>query len=232
MNTEKKPGKFQVIFRFLKGSFYLFVLSLVFSVLFTACNALTPQIIRYAVDHILTGVGDSYGRHLLFLAAGAVLVAAILSGVFNYFSKMTLAKGSENFMKNIRDTLFHHIEKLPFAWHVRHQTGEIIQRCTSDVEVIRNFVCNQMPDVFRIVFLMVLYLGIMFSMNVKLSLVAAAFIPVIVGYSGFFYSKIGDRFMKADEAEGALSSTVQENLTGVRVVRAFGREKFEIDRFD
>lgn len=67
MNTEKKPGKFQVIFRFLKGSFYLFVLSLVFSVLFTACNALTPQIIRYAVDHILTGVGDSYGRHLLFL---------------------------------------------------------------------------------------------------------------------------------------------------------------------
>ena len=232
MNTEKKPGKFQVIFRFLKGSFYLFVLSLVFSVLFTACNALTPQIIRYAVDHILTGVGDSYGRHLLFLAAGAVLVAAILSGIFNYFSKMTLAKGSENFMKNIRDTLFHHIEKLPFAWHVRHQTGEIIQRCTSDVEVIRNFVCNQMPDVFRIVFLMILYLGIMFSMNVKLSLVAAAFIPVIVGYSGFFYSKIGDRFMKADEAEGALSSTVQENLTGVRVVRAFGREKFEIDRFD
>ena len=232
MNTEKKPGKFQVIFRFLKGSFYLFVLSLVFSVLFTACNALTPQIIRYAVDHILTGVGDSYGRHLLFLAAGAVLVAAILSGIFNYFSKMTLAKGSENFMKNIRDTLFHHIEKLPFAWHVRHQTGEIIQRCTSDVEVIRNFVCNQMPDVFRIVFLMVLYLVIMFSMNVKLSLVAAAFIPVIVGYSGFFYSKIGDRFMKADEAEGALSSTVQENLTGVRVVRAFGREKFEIDRFD
>ena len=122
MNTEKKPGKFQVIFRFLKGSFYLFVLSLVFSVLFTACNALTPQIIRYAVDHILTGVGDSYGRHLLFLAAGAVLVAAILSGIFNYFSKMTLAKGSENFMKNIRDTLFHHIEKLPYAWHVRHQT--------------------------------------------------------------------------------------------------------------
>ena len=232
MNTEKKPGKFQVIFRFLKGSFYLFVLSLVFSVLFTACNALTPQIIRYAVDHILTGVGDSYGRHLLFLAAGAVLVAAILSGIFNYFSKMTLAKGSENFMKNIRDTLFHHIEKLPFAWHVRHQTGEIIQRCTSDVEVIRNFVCNQMPDVFRIVFLMVLYLGIMFSMNVPITLAAAAFFPVIIGYSAFFHSRIGKRFQDADEAEGALSSTVQENLTGVRVVRAFGREKYEIDRFD
>lgn len=97
MNTEKKPGKFQVIFRFLKGSFYLFVLSLVFSVLFTACNALTPQIIRYAVDHILTGVGDSYGRHLLFLAAGAVLVAAILSGNLQLFQQDDTGKGFREF---------------------------------------------------------------------------------------------------------------------------------------
>ena len=232
MKTGKKPGKFPVIFQFLKGSIHLFVLSLVFSMSFTFCNAMTPQIIRYAVDHILTGEGNAEGKRWLFLAAGAVLAAAVLSGIFNYFSKMTLAKGSENFMKSIRDALFHHIEKLPFAWHVRHQTGEIIQRCTSDVEVIRNFVCNQMPDVFRIVFLMALYLGIMFSMNVKLSLMSAAFIPIVVGYSGFFYARIGNRFMKADEAEGVLSSTVQENLTGVRVVRAFGREKYEIDRFD
>ena len=61
---------------------------------------------------------------------------------------------------------------------------------------------------------------------------AAAFFPVIIGYSCYFYSRIGKRFQDADEAEGALSSTVQENLTGVRVVRAFGREKYEIDRFD
>lgn len=232
MSTPKKPGKFREIFRFLRGSVYLFALSLVFSMLFTLCNALTPQIVRYAVDHILVGADDAAGRRALFLAAAAVVTAAFASGVCNYFSKMTLAKGSENFMKSIRDTLFRHIEHLPFSWHVRHQTGEIIQRCTSDVEVIRNFVCNQLPDVFRIIFLVTLYLVIMFSMNVKLSLVAAAFLPVIMGYSGFFYSKIGSRFLEADEAEGVLSSTVQENLTGVRVVRAFGREKYEIDRFD
>lgn len=160
------------------------------------------------------------------------MIASVLSGICNYVTKMEMAKGSESFVKGIRDALYAHIQKLPFSWHVKHQTGEIIQRCTSDVDVVRNFVCNQMVEVFRIVFLILLYMGIMFSMNVKITLVALLFIPVIIGYSGFFYSRIASRFQAADEAEGALSSVVQENLTGVRVVRAFGKEKFEIDRFD
>ena len=235
MTTKRKTDKFRIIFRFLKGNIRFFVGTLVFSVLFTACNALIPQIVKYTADHILVmdGIPDGLSvRQTLLLAAILVGVSAIFSGVFNYLSKMCLAKGSENFLKSIRDTLYHHTQYLPFSWHVKHQTGEIIQRCTSDVEVIRNFVCRQLPEVFRICFLIILYLGIMFSMNVPITLAATAFFPVIIGYSAFFYSKIGKRFQDADEAEGALSGTVQENLTGVRVVRAFGREKYEIDRFD
>ena len=235
MNTKNKTGKFRIIFRFLKGNIRFFVGTLLFSVLFTACNALIPQIVKYTADHILVldGIPDGLNvRQTLLLSALLVAASAVLSGVFNYLSKMCLAKGSENFLKSIRDTLYHHTQYLPFSWHVKHQTGEIIQRCTSDVEVIRNFVCRQLPEVFRICFLIVLYLGIMFSMNVQITLAAAAFFPVIIGYSCYFYSRIGKRFQDADEAEGALSSTVQENLTGVRVVRAFGREKYEIDRFD
>lgn len=235
MTTKSKNEKFRIIFRFLKGNIRFFVGTLVFSVLFTACNALIPQIVKYTADHVLLLDGIPNGmsvRQALLLAAILVAVSAVFSGVFNYLSKMCLAKGSENFLKSIRDTLYHHTQYLPFSWHVQHQTGEIIQRCTSDVEVIRNFVCRQLPEVFRICFLIVLYLGIMFSMNVPITLAATAFFPVIIGYSCFFYSRIGKRFQDADEAEGALSSTVQENLTGVRVVRAFGREKYEIDRFD
>ena len=233
--TKRKNDKFRIIFRFLKGNIRFFVGTLVFSVLFTACNALIPQIVKYTADHILVmdGIPDGLSvQQTLLLAAILVGVSAIFSGVFNYLSKMCLAKGSENFLKSIRDTLYHHTQYLPFSWHVKHQTGEIIQRCTSDVEVIRNFVCRQLPEVFRICFLIILYLGIMFSMNVPITLAATAFFPVIIGYSAFFYSRIGKRFQDADEAEGALSGTVQENLTGVRVVRAFGREKYEIDRFD
>lgn len=245
---EKKKGKVHVISRFLKGNLHMFVLVFVFSMLNTVFNSLTPQIVRITVDTVIGG-GDwqlpakmveflqldsirGNGWQALLLAGGAIMVAAVLSGICSYGSKMEMAKGSEGFVKNIRDQLYEHIQKLPFSWHVKHQTGEIIQRCTSDVEVVRNFVCNQMVEVFRIMFLILLYMGIMFSMNVKITLVALLFIPVIIGYSGFFYSKIARRFQSADEAEGALSSAVQENLTGVRVVRAFGKEKFEIDRFD
>ena len=235
MKSKRKTDKFRIIFRFLKGNIRFLVGTLVFSVLFTACNALIPRLVKYTADHILVldGIPDGLNvRQALLLAAILVVAAAVLSGIFNYLSKMCLAKGSENFLKSIRDTLYHHTQYLPFSWHVQHQTGEIIQRCTSDVEVIRNFVCRQLPEVFRICFLIILYLGIMFSMNVPITLAAAAFFPVIIGYSAFFHSRIGKRFQDADEAEGALSSTVQENLTGVRVVRAFGREKYEIDRFD
>lgn len=245
---KRKTGKVHVITRFLKGNLHMFVMVLVFSMLNTVFNSLTPQIVRLSVDSIIGGEPYNLpgwlitalnleelkgsGWQVLLMAGAAIMVTAIVSGICNYVSKMEMAKGSEGFVKGIRDQLYAHIQKLPFSWHVKHQTGEIIQRCTSDVEVIRNFVCNQMVEVFRLIFLIALYMGIMFSMNVKITLVALAFIPVIIGYSGFFYSRIAKRFLSADEAEGELSSTVQENLTGVRVVRAFGREKFEIQRFD
>ncbi len=235
MTTNHKNNKYRIIFRFLKGNIRFFVGTLLFSILFTVCNGVIPQIVKYTADHILAPDGLQAGlnvRSALLLAAVLVAVSAVFSGVFNYLSKMCLAKGSENFLKAIRDNLYHHTQYLPCSWHVKHQTGEIIQRCTSDVEVIRNFVCRQLPEVFRICFLIVLYLGIMFSMNVQVTLAGAAFFPVIIGYTSYFYYRIGKRFQDADEAEGALSSTVQENLTGVRVVRAFGREKYEIDRFD
>ena len=228
---KEQTGKVRLIFRFLKGNIHFFVFTLIFSMMVSVCSAMIPQIVKYAVDDILP-LGIDQGKPFLFAAAAAVTVTALVSGVFNYLSKICLAKGSENFLKSIRDTLYYHIEHLPFEWHVRHQTGEIIQRCTSDVEVIRNFVCSQMPEVFRTVFLIAMYMVIMFSMNVEISFAVLLFIPIIMTYSGFFYSRIARRFLKADEAEGELSGTVQENLSGVRVVRAFGREKYEIDRFD
>ena len=114
---------------------------------------------------------------------------------------------------------------------MQNQTGDIIQRCTSDVDMVKNFVSEQLTSVFRIVILITLSLIFMFSMNPRLTLVALASIPVIIAYSAYFHSKIGSQFMKCDENEGILSTIAQENLTGVRVVRAFGREQFEMNRF-
>ena len=246
MENDQKSKAYAVVFRFVKENLWLFGLGLLCSMLNTAFNSLTPQIIRMTVDSIIgseelpgwfTALGlqrllQGDTARVLLLAAAAVLAAAILSGVFSFLARINTARASENAIKSLRDALYGHIQKLPFSWHTAHQTGEIIQRCTSDVEVIRNFVSAQMVEVFRIVFLIVMTMAIMFSMNVKISLVVAVFIPIIALYSFFFSSKISKRFMDADIAEGKLSSTVQENLTGVRVVRAFGRENFEIERFD
>ena len=137
------------------------------------------------------------------------MAVAVLRGVCSFGQRYYLVRGSEGFVKGIRDGLFGHIQRLSFAWHKAHSTGDMIQRCTSDVDVIRSFVCNQLVEVVRTVFLIALYLSIMFSMNVRLSLISLAFIPIVGLSSGVFYRKISSRFQAADEAEGELTTCAQ-----------------------
>ena len=245
---QKKENNFPLMAKFLKGNLLFFATALLCSVLSTVCNSLTPQVISVTVDSVL-GTEDytlpaalraftsldwlraNPGQTLL-LAAGAIIIASLIGGLGNFGTRTATARGSEGFVKGLRDALYSHIQRLPFSWHVGHNTGEIIQRCTSDVEVIRNFFTNQLLEVIRIVFMIVYYMVIMFSMDWRIALISAVFIPVVLLYSGIFYSRISKRFRTADEAEGILSTNVQENLTGVRVVRAFGRERYEVDKFN
>ena len=229
MNEKNRKGK--LILRFFKGSKKYFVAAVIASLATTILNALTPQIFRFSIDEVLTGDKYVFLSEHLWIVSLLLVGVAVLSGLSMFISRTNTAKAGENFAKNMRDALFIHVQKLPMRWHDQNQTGDIIQRCTSDVEVIRNFVVTQLLEVFRTVFLVVVSFVIMVSMNVKLSLVTLAFVPLVVAYSTIFYRLIAKRFTAADEAEGELSTVVQENATGVRVVRAFGREKFEMDRF-
>lgn len=237
----KKKSRF--IFLFLKGNLHYFIWALIFSATATISYSLIPQIIRFTVDHVLDGkaalrlpVPEAFLKgtpsRQLTLAALCVIAAALINMASTYFLRLYTAKGAEHFVKRLRDRLFSHIQRLPFMWHTQHQTGDIIQRCTTDVDVVKTFVAQQLLEVFRISFLIIFSLCLMLSINVPVSLVTLLFIPLIVGYSVFYYSRIGQKFLDADEAEGRLSAHVQENLTGVRVVRAFGREKYELDRFN
>ena len=244
LSGREKTG---MILRYLRGNWGFFIGAILLAWLNTACNAFIPQVIRVTVDSVLdTKKADlpalvqqllpldqlrADPLRALWIAAGAVVLAAAVRGVCIYGMRVNLAKGSAGCVTKIRDDLYGHILRLDFQWHTAHATGDIIQRCTSDVEVIRTFVCNQLMEVLRTVFVIVLYVGIMLSMNWRLALVAIAFIPISGLASGVFYKKISSRFLVADEAEGALTTCAQENLTGVRVVRAFGRERYEIDRF-
>ncbi|MDC7287996.1 ABC transporter ATP-binding protein/permease [Blautia schinkii] len=229
--VKRKSRKLLIIRRFFTGAKKYFVAAVIASFLTTILNALTPQIFRFTIDSVLSGKAYPYLSEHLWMIALVLVVVALLSGAAMFVSRYFTARAGENFAENMRNALFAHVQKLPMSWHDKNQTGDIIQRCTSDVEVIRNFVVTQFLEVFRTVFLIVVSFSMMISMNVKLSLIVLLFVPVVAAYSGIFYRLIASRFQYADEAEGELSTVVQENATGVRVVRAFGREKFEMERF-
>ena len=231
--------KAELLLHHLKPAASAFALGIGASLAATLLRTLFTQIIRFTVDHALLGETEGLPAFLLNAPAGQILVwcaaaaaaVALLEFGAGFVQDSNLPKGSERFVKSLRDALYGHIQRLPYRWHVQNPTGDIIQRCTSDVEVVRNFIAEQMVELLSTTFLIVVYMAAMFTMNVKISLFVFAFIPVIVGYSLVFYKRISKGYQKADEAEGELSSDVQENITGVRVVRAFGRERDELEKF-
>ncbi|MBQ7845494.1 MAG: ABC transporter ATP-binding protein [Clostridia bacterium] len=238
----------KLIWRFLKGSKAMFVASILLAALTALTDMVTPQIIRAAVDNAIGGNEPTFGPAVmklvnavggfeylgknLWIMALAVLVVALVKVLSQYGFLVTNTRASETLVKTMRDTLYTHIEHLPFSWHMKNHTGDIIQRCTSDIETTRNFVAGQMTGLFRILILVVLSIVFMFSMNTLLAVIALLPMPIIVLYSLRFHNKIGSGFKECDESEGRLSAMAQENLTGVRVVRAFGRERYEKDRFE
>ena len=235
--------------RFLRGSKLLFVTSMLASALAALADMVSPQIVRVAVDHVLGNAptetlpgfavrlinragGVAALREHIWILALAVVAVAVVKAAAQYGYEVSKTAASETLVKTMRDSLFSHIERLPYAWHMKNRTGDIIQRCTSDIDTLKNFLAEQMTNLIRIVILLALSVAFMLGMNPRLTLIAMLPVPVIIGYSLYFHKKIGEAFLACDENEGILSTLAQENLTGVRVVRAFGRERDERDRFE
>jgi len=233
--------------RFTKGSRLMFGFCILATALSALADMVTPQIIRTAIDNVipnssenLSGTAKSLidraggleflGANIWIMALALVAVAAV-KVVMQYTLRVTNARASETLVKTMRDTIFSHIERLPFTWHQKVHTGDIIQRCTSDIDMIKNFFSEQLVSILRIVVLMTLSIVFMASMNPLLTLIAVIPMPIVLTYSILFRRKISSTFRTCDENEGKLSAMAQENLTGARVVRAFGRERYERDRF-
>ncbi|MEE1010262.1 MAG: ABC transporter ATP-binding protein [Agathobacter sp.] len=247
-NKDKKyQNKFQLIIFFLQGAKRYFGLSVFFVCFLALFELINPKIIGYTVDFIIGDVkavpvflldwidsigGREYVLSHLYIISLLVIGIAIIGAVFRYCFMLFNSMGAEALTKRMRNTLYSHIISLPYSWHDVNKTGDIIQRCTSDVEMIKKFISEQMTNLVRMIVSIVLAIYFMMKIHTTLTLIAIAFIPVVVVYSLMFHNKIGASFEKVDTEEGHLSSIAQENLTGVRVVRAFGREKYEKDRFE
>lgn len=240
--------KAALIWKFLHGSRAMFAVGILFSAITALADMLNPQIIRAAVDNAIGGKPSEFsepvmkvvnffggftylGEHLWIMALAVILVA-LVKVTAQYISGVSNTKASETLLKNMRDQLFNHIAHLPFSWHMKNRTGDIIQRCTSDIDTIKSFVSDQLTAILRIVILLSMSVSFMLTMHGMLTLIALLPAPFIILYSLFFHKKIRAGFSECDENEGKLSALAQENLTGVRVVRAFGRERYERDRFE
>lgn len=231
----------------MRGSKHFFVLCIIASLFASLIELICPKIISFTVDSVIGNEktdllaflskyinkigGTDFLRENLWIIAVVIIALAALRGIFNYYSSVLNRKGAETLVENMRNKLFHHIERLPFSWYMKNQTGDIIQRCTSDVETVKAFLSEQLTSVISTVLMIVVSLFFMYSISVPLATIALISIPIVVGYSLIFHRRIGKDFLECDNHEGKLSSIVQENLTGVRVVRAFGREKYEVDKY-
>ena len=248
MKDSKFKTNRELVWHFLRGSKAYFIIAVVCISLMNLLALIVPRVISYTVDTLITGKesdlpafivdaiesigGSAYIREHLYLIAVFLMVIGALSALCNYLYRYYNNKGAETLVETMRNEIFAHIARLPFSWHTKNQTGDIIQRCTSDVDAVKNFVSGQLTEVFRVVLMVAFSLYFMFTINVKLALIAVILIPINIAYSAYGHKRMGKIFEEADVEEGKLSAVVQENLTGVRVVRAFGRELFEKERFE
>jgi ATP-binding cassette subfamily B protein len=181
------------------------------------------------VDNILGG--ENALRKLPLAALSFVLLTAITGG-FSFLSGILAARTSEGITKRVRDYLFDHIQRLSFAYHNQIKTGELIQRSTSDVDALRRFFADQAIGMGRILSLFLVNLAALLYLNVELALYSIVIVPFTIAMSIFFFSRVSKAYEKYQEQEAVLSSRLQENLTGVRVVKAFARQPYEMEKFE
>jgi ATP-binding cassette subfamily B protein len=186
-------------------------------------------LLRYLVDDVLAR--EVTGNTLPLVALGFVCLA-LLQGAFTFFSGRLAAQTAEGVALRLRNYLFDHIQRLSFAYHDQTPTGELIQRCTSDVDSLRRFFADQAIGVGRILSLFIINFAALLFLNWRLGLLSVIIVPPIVAISALFFKRVSAAFEAFQEQDAVLSTTLQENLAGVRVVKAFARQDFESEKFE
>jgi ATP-binding cassette subfamily B protein len=194
----------------------------------------TYILLRYFADDVLAQgnyIGDSLLSSSLWIAAGFVALAFVEGG-FAFLSGRLAAYTAEGITRRLRDFLFDHIQRLSFSYHATTPTGDLIERVTSDVDALRRFFSEQGIGMGRIILLFVINFVAILNLNVELGLVSVVVIPFILIVSLWFFKKVTKAYEAYQAQEAVLSTTLQENLTGVRVVKAFARQDYEKKKFE
>lgn len=225
-----------------------FLWALIATIMMVIIGFLTPLLLSEIVDSILGSEpftmpdflmnpinalgGRDFLRQNLWIPALALILMNIVNGVFTFIKGRSSAIASENIARKLRNDLYRHLQHLPFAYHVKAQAGELIQRCTSDVDTIRRFLAVQVMEVVNTVLMVVIAMSILLPRSVPITLYSLILVPPLFCFATWFFKMVHKSFEVADEADGVLNAVLQENLSGVRVVHAFGQQEREVEKFD
>jgi ATP-binding cassette, subfamily B, bacterial len=242
------PRPLQVLWRSMAGVRSVFALAFACVILSALVSLVDPLVLRFTLDSVLAGKapalpppldsmlaalgGTSYLARNLWLCGLALLAASLVNALFSFLRGNLSAVAAERTTKNLRDRLAAHIDALPAGYFGSASAGDLIQRATIDMDTVRRFLATQVEEVGRALALLALTVVMMASIDIPMTLVSVPVIPAVFAFSYLFFKKIQKAFTVSDEAEAALTQVLEENLHGIRVVRAFAREEFEIERFD
>jgi len=243
----KARSKYGLIWEQMEGERLRYGAAAVSLILASCFLYLVPLVPRVVLDDVLaTDGGDRSGSvhdllrrvggpefvaEHLWIALVAIVGLTAIAGLFTYLRGRWAGLAAERIARRLRDRLHDHLHHLPCRYFDTADTGDLVQRCTSDVETFRMFLSTQLVEIGRAVVMMALPLPLMLAIDLRMTLVSVALVPVIVGFSYFFFKGVQSSFQAVDEAEAAMTSTLQENLSGIRVVRAFARQEFEEEKF-
>lgn len=235
------------LYRYIKDDMARIIGVVVVVIFFVFFNLTTPLIIGFVIDNVIGNIpitngffdwftstigGLDYLRENLWICAILLLGVQGLSGIGMYYRGKWNGYNSENIAKRLRDDLFHHLQLLPYKYHVSAKTGDLIQRCTNDVDQIRRFFAAQISEITYSIATASVAIVILFSIYPRLAIYAVLSMPVLAIFAYIFFKRMQSVFRKSDEEEGELSTIVQENVSGMRVVKAFHQERNEIDKFE
>jgi ATP-binding cassette subfamily B protein len=223
--------RFVGMWRMLKGYRIHYIVAVISLALSAILNTAKFLLIQQFVDNVLGSQVENLISVLAAVAVGFILLA-LLQGAFTFLSGKFAAQTAERLAQRLRDYLYDHLQRLPFKYHDKAKTGDLITRATSDIEAVQRFFAEQAIGVGRILALFTINFVAILTLHWQLAIISVVAIPVVVGMSLFFFRRISKAYDKMQAEEERLSTALQENLTGVRVVKAFARQQFEQDKFE
>ncbi|MBX3046730.1 MAG: ABC transporter ATP-binding protein [Anaerolineales bacterium] len=221
--------RLKAFFGLLQGNYGAYAMATFSLAVSAICRSAVYLLLAYFVDDVLGT--PNFSRQVPLVALG-FLGLALVQGIFTYASGTLSGRTGERVAQRLRNFLYDQLQRLSFSFHDRHKTGELIQKVTSDVDAVRRFIAQESIEFGRIISLFLVNFGLLLYINSRLAWLSVICVPITVGMSIFFFGRISKAYENFQNQDGVLSSVLQENLSGVRVVKAFARQRYEIDKFE